>query len=106
MVAHRFRTSHARLVVSAAEKGRCSTFGLSWLHHRNRQDFPDRPFMYLLIRDQFRARIAPLTGSGSYPPPRSTDPLSAPTCAHSCSPTTKTTPTMYPRKKNSPTNTY
>nr|GMD89024.1 Ribosomal protein L41 [Ipomoea batatas] len=38
---------------SAGEKDRCSTLGLSWLHHRSRQDFPDRPFIYLLINDQF-----------------------------------------------------
>lgn len=40
---------------SSGEKGRCSTLGLSWLHHLSLQDFPDRPFMYLLIKDQFLA---------------------------------------------------
>lgn len=40
---------------SAAEKGRCWILGLSWLHHLRRQDFPERPAMYLLMRDQFRA---------------------------------------------------
>lgn len=57
MVAHRlpnFAWAAKMVSSSAGENGRCSTLGLSWLHHRSRQDFPDRPFMYLLINDQFR----------------------------------------------------
>ncbi|KAJ0889857.1 hypothetical protein HanRHA438_Chr09g0417391 [Helianthus annuus] len=40
---------------SAGENGRWCTSGLSWLHHRSLHDLPDRPFIYLLIWDQFRA---------------------------------------------------
>lgn len=56
MVAQRLpnRAWAAKMVSSSAgEKGLCSTFGLSWLHHLSLQDFPDLPLMYRLIRDQF-----------------------------------------------------
>lgn len=39
---------------SVGEKGRCCTEGLSWLHHRKRQDLPERPGMPVLMRDQLR----------------------------------------------------
>lgn len=48
MVAHRFpnRAWAAKIVSSSVgENGRCSTFGLNWLHHLSRHDFPDRPLM-------------------------------------------------------------
>lgn len=38
---------------SSGVKGRCWTSGESWLHHRSLQDFPDRPGIDLLIKDQF-----------------------------------------------------
>ncbi|KAG5390181.1 hypothetical protein IGI04_031722, partial [Brassica rapa subsp. trilocularis] len=45
----------ARTIVSSSsgEKPRCSTSGDSWLHHRRRQDLPERPGIDLLIKDQF-----------------------------------------------------
>uniref|UniRef100_A0A7N0V127 Uncharacterized protein n=1 Tax=Kalanchoe fedtschenkoi TaxID=63787 RepID=A0A7N0V127_KALFE len=40
---------------SSAENWRCSTRGLSWLHHLRRHDFPDLPLMWRLIKDQLLA---------------------------------------------------
>lgn len=56
MVAQRLpsRAWAAKMVSSSAgENGLCSTCGLNWLHHLSLHDFPDLPFMYRLIRDQF-----------------------------------------------------
>ncbi|KAM1776439.1 hypothetical protein ACFX11_043252 [Malus domestica] len=56
MVAHLFpNRAWARIMVSSSSglKGRCSTSGESWLHHRRRQDLPDLPGIDLLISDQF-----------------------------------------------------
>ncbi|KAJ0889064.1 hypothetical protein HanRHA438_Chr09g0408861 [Helianthus annuus] len=56
MVAHLLpKRAWARRMVSSSSgvKARCSTCGDSWLHHRNRQDLPDLPGMFLLTSDQF-----------------------------------------------------
>ncbi|RRT36409.1 hypothetical protein B296_00053271 [Ensete ventricosum] len=44
-----------RVMVSSSSivKGRCSTQGDGWLHHRRRHDLPDRPGMDRLMSDQF-----------------------------------------------------
>nr|ACR36067.1 unknown [Zea mays] len=58
MVAHLLpNLACARRMVSSssAVKGRCSTCGDSWLHHRRRHDLPERPGMDRLMRDQLRA---------------------------------------------------
>ncbi|KVI09928.1 Ribosomal protein L41 [Cynara cardunculus var. scolymus] len=46
----------ARRITSSSSRvnGRCSTSGLSWLHHRRRHDFPERPGILELMRDQLR----------------------------------------------------
>jgi hypothetical protein len=62
MVAHLFpNLAWARRMASSSSgvKGRCSTCGESWLHHRRRHDLPDRPGMDLLMRDQLRAPWRP-----------------------------------------------
>ena len=62
MVAHLLSNlAWARRMVSSSSgvKGRCSTCGESWLHHRRRHDLPDRPGMDLLMRDQLRAPWRP-----------------------------------------------
>ena len=56
MVAHLLpNRAWARKMVlsSSGVKGRCSTWGDSWLHQRRRHDLPDLPGMDLLIKDQF-----------------------------------------------------
>ena len=56
MVAHLLPIRAWALMIvssSSALNGLCSTSGDSWLHHRNLHDFPDRPGIDLLIRDQF-----------------------------------------------------
>ncbi|XP_065036596.1 uncharacterized protein LOC135672070 [Musa acuminata AAA Group] len=56
MVAHllpKRRWARTMASSSSAVKGRCSTRGDSWLHHRRRHDLPDRPGMDRLISDQF-----------------------------------------------------
>lgn len=62
MVAHLLpNLAWARRMVSSSSgvKGRCSTCGESWLHHRRRHDLPDRPGMDLLMSDQLRAPWRP-----------------------------------------------
>uniref|UniRef100_A0A0A9DD32 Uncharacterized protein n=1 Tax=Arundo donax TaxID=35708 RepID=A0A0A9DD32_ARUDO len=58
MAAHRLpRRAWARRMAasSSAVNGRRSTCGDSWLHHRRRHDFPDRPGISRPIAVQFRA---------------------------------------------------
>ncbi|WVY91363.1 hypothetical protein V8G54_036877, partial [Vigna mungo] len=56
MAAHLFpnRSCACKIIASSrVVNGRCSTVGLSWLHHRSLHDFPDRPFTCRLIKAQF-----------------------------------------------------
>ncbi|WVY91399.1 hypothetical protein V8G54_036913 [Vigna mungo] len=56
MVAHLLPNLLCALTIASSSsgvKGRCSTSGESWLHHRSRHDLPDRPGIDLLITVQF-----------------------------------------------------
>jgi hypothetical protein len=56
MVAHLFPNLAWALIMVSSSSGvnaRCSTCGESWLHQRSLQDFPERPGIDLLIKDQF-----------------------------------------------------
>ncbi|THU66074.1 hypothetical protein C4D60_Mb05t10360 [Musa balbisiana] len=101
MVAHLFpyRAWAATMASSSAGlKGRRCTVGLSWLHHRSRHDFPDRPGMLALITVQLRgpccstSRIRTASSSGFHEPLTGCSPTPPPfTTAISSTTTTTTT---------------